>query len=176
VPEGEQASEPTQISAAVRRERSNERRDIQRAVALWQQSVSEEGSVPLLEAFNFSLMKRDWGYRFLICSDPSAESAAFVVYGLKFAQLLGLPEKATTTIPVIRQLPERYQPVFAEGCSRAMTEPAPARSSGSFSYDIKVELYRAVFLPIRLHPNWSKRLIFGSFNYRTVLSVDRIAP
>jgi len=48
--------------------------------------------------------------------------------------------------------------------------------SGSFNYDIKVELYRAVFLPIRLHPDWSKRLIFGSFNYRTVLSVDKIAP
>jgi hypothetical protein len=57
-----------------------------------------------------------------------------------------------------------------------MTEPAPARLSGSFHYDIKAELYRAVFLPIRLHPDWSKRLIFGSFNYRTVLSVDKIAP
>ena len=174
--EGEQASAPTQMSAAVHRERSNERRDIQRATALWQQSVREEGSAPLLETFDFSPMRSDWGYRFLICSDQSAETAAFVVYGSKFAQLLGLPEKVTTTIPVIRQLPERYQPVFAEGCSRAMTEPAPARSSGSFSYDIEVELYRAVFLPIRLHPNWSKRLVFGSFNYRTVLSVDRIAP
>ena len=81
--EGKQASEPTQMSAAVHRERSNERRDIQRAIALWQQSVSEEGSAPLLETFNFSSMKRDWGYRFLICSDPSAERAAFVVYGLQ---------------------------------------------------------------------------------------------
>jgi hypothetical protein len=173
--EGEQA-EPTQMSAAVHRERSNERRDIQRAIALWQQSVSEEGSAPLLETFDFSAMRRDWGYRFLICSDQSAENVAFVVYGSKFAQLLGLPEKATTITPVIRQLPERYQPVFTEGCSNAMTAPAPTRLSGSFSYDIKVELYRAVFLPIRLHPNWSKRLIFGSFNYRTVLSVDQMAP
>jgi hypothetical protein len=39
----------------------------------------------------------------------------------------------------------------------------------------KDELYRAVFLLIRLHPNWSKRLIFGSFNYRMVLSVDQKA-
>ena len=33
-----------------------------------------------------------------------------------------------------------------------MSEPSPAQMSGSFNYDIKVELYRAVFLPIRLHP------------------------
>jgi hypothetical protein len=57
-----------------------------------------------------------------------------------------------------------------------MAEPTPARFSGSVSHDFTAELYRAVFLPIRLHPNWSKRLIFGSFNSKTVLSVDRIAP
>jgi hypothetical protein len=174
--EEEQSAEPTQMSAAVHRDRSNERRDIQRAINLWRQSVGEDGGAPLLEMFDFSPMRKDWGYRFLICSDQSAENAAFVVYGLKFAQLLGLPEKATTSIPVIRQLPERYQHVFAEGCGKAMTEPAPARLSGSFNHDVKVELYRAVFLPIRLHPDWSKRLIFGSFNYRAVLSVDKIAP
>ena len=171
-----QSANPPHMSAAVHRDRSNERRDIQRAINLWQQSVGEDGGAPVLETFDFSPMRKDWGYRFLICSDQSAENAVFVVYGLKFAQLLGLPEKATTCIPVIRQLPERYQRVFAEGCGKAMTEPAPARLSGSFHYDIKAELYRAVFLPIRLHPDWSKRLIFGSFNYRTVLSVDKIAP
>jgi len=47
--------------------------------------------------------------------------------------------------------------------------------SGSFSHEFKNELYRAVFLPIRMHPNWSKWLIFGSFNYRMVLSVDQKA-
>jgi hypothetical protein len=57
-----------------------------------------------------------------------------------------------------------------------MTEPTPARFSGSVNDDFKAELYRAVFLPIILHPNWSKRLIFGSFNSKTVLSVDQKAP
>jgi hypothetical protein len=174
--EEEQSAEPTQMSAAVHRERSNERRDIQRTITLWQQSVGEDGDAPLVETFDFSPMRKDWGYRFLVCSDQSAETAAFVVYGSKFAQLLGLPERAITSIPVSNQLPERYRPVFADGCGKAMTEPAPARLSGSFHYDIKAELYRAVFLPIRLHPDWTKRLIFGSFNYRTVLSVDKIAP
>ena len=172
----DRSTEPTHMFDAVQVDRSNERRDIQRAIKLWEQSVGEGGDAPLLETFDFSPMRKDWGYRFLICSDPNAENAAFVVYGLKFAQLLGLPETAIASIPVIHQLPERYRTIFAEGCSKAMTEPAPARLSGSFSYDIKVELYRAVYLPIRLHPDWSKRLIFGSFNYRTVLSVDKIAP
>ena len=42
-----------------------------------------------------------------------------------------------------------------------MTDSAPARFSGAFYYDFQVELYRGVFLPIRLHPNWCKLLIFG---------------
>jgi hypothetical protein len=169
-------TEPERASVGVRRERPNERRDIQRAINLWQKHVAEGGGPPLLATFDFSPMRGDWGHRFLICSEPSANSAAFIIHGLKFAQLLGLPEKVTSSTPLLHQLPERYRPVFVEGCSRAMSEPAPAQFSGSFDYDFKDELYRAVFLPIILHPNWSKRLIFGSFNSKTVLSVDRKAP
>jgi hypothetical protein len=169
-------TEPERASPGVRRERPNERRDIQRALNLWQKHVSEDGGPPILATFDFSPMRGDWGHRFLICSEPSANSAAFIIYGLKFAQLLGLPEKVTSSTPVVHQLPERYRPVFVEGCSRAMSETAPAQFSGSFDYDFKDELYRAVFLPIILHPNWSKRLIFGSFNSKTVLSVERKAP
>jgi hypothetical protein len=57
-----------------------------------------------------------------------------------------------------------------------MSDAVPTRFSGAFNYDFQVELYRGVFLPIRMHPNWSKWLIFGSFNYRVALSVDRVAP
>jgi hypothetical protein len=57
-----------------------------------------------------------------------------------------------------------------------MTDSAPAPFSAAFYYDFQVELYRGVFLPIRLHPNWCKLLIFGSFNYQIALSVDRVAP
>jgi hypothetical protein len=172
----DRTAEPKEVCAAVHQERPNERRDIQRAINLWQKHASQDGGPPFLATFDFSSMRGDWGHRFLICSDQTVEIAAFVIYGLKFAQLLGLPEKVTISTPLIHQLPERYRPVFVEGCSKAMTEPSPARFNGSFSHDFKAELYRAVFLPIRLHPNWSKRLIFGSFNYRTVLSVDQIAP
>ena len=109
------------------------------------------------------------------CSDQAVENAAFVAYGLKFAELLGLPETVTAITPLNRQIPERYCPLFAEGCRNAMDKQVPARFSGSFEHDIQAELFRAVFLPIRLQPGWSKWLIFGSFNCRTVLSVDRIA-
>jgi hypothetical protein len=153
----------------------NERRDVQRTINLWQRQVSPDGAAPLLTSFDFSAMKGDWGNRFLICSDQTVENAAFVMYGMSFAQLLDLPNKVAAIVPLMLQIPERYRPVFAEGCVKAQTEPAPARFSGSFSYEFKNELYRAVFLPIRMHPNWSKRLIFGSFNYRMVLSVDQKA-
>ena len=119
-------------------------------------------------------MKGDWVHRFLICSDQAVENAAFVAYGLKFAELLGLPETVTAIIPLNRQIPERYCPLFAEGCRNAMDKQMPARFSGSFEHDIQAELFRAVFLPIRLQPTWSKWLIFGSFNCRTVLSVDKV--
>jgi hypothetical protein len=173
--EEEQTADSKHVSAEVHPERLNDRRDIQRAINLWQKHVSEDGGPPLVATFDFSSMQGDWGHRFLICSEPSTNSAAFVIYGLKFAQLLDLPEKVTISVPVIHQLPERYRPVFAEGCTKAMTQQTPARLSGSFDYDFKAELYRAVFLPIMLHPNWSKRLIFGSFNFKTVLSVDQKA-
>jgi hypothetical protein len=153
----------------------NERRDVQRAISLWQRHISPDGRAPLLTSFDFSAMKGGWGNRFLICSDQGVENAAFVMYGMNFAQLFDLPEKITTIAPLMQQIPVRYRPVFAEGCSKALIEPEPAQLSGSFSFEFKNELYRAVFLPIRIHPNWSKRLIFGSFNYTMVLTVDKKA-
>jgi hypothetical protein len=111
----EPLTEPEHASAEVRREGPNERRDIQRAINLWQKHVAEDGGVPLLATFDFSPMRGDWGHRFLICSEPSANSAAFVIYGLKFAQLLGLPDKVIISTPLIHQIPERYRAVFVEG-------------------------------------------------------------
>ena len=163
-----------QTSASL--ERSSERRDIQRAINFWQRNVSDDDAPPLLATFDFSSMKGNWDHRFLTCSDLTVENAAFVMYGDKFAQQLNLPEKVQAIAPMLQQIPERYRSIFREGCSKAMTDSIPARFSGAFNYDFQVELYRGVFLPVRLHPNWSKRLIFGSFNYRTALAVDRVAP
>jgi hypothetical protein len=165
-----------QLPANVDREPSRERRDIQRAIDLWQQNVSDEGFPPPFAAFDFSPMKGDWGNRFLICSDRTVENSAFVIYGPQFAQLLELPNKAILSIPAIEQVPDRYRPLFNAGCIKAIAQQAPARLSGSFKHDFKVELYRAIFMPIILQRSWLKQLIFGSFNYRIVLSVDQTAP
>jgi hypothetical protein len=152
----------------------DERRDAGRASEHWLRNAGEH-RVPFLATFDFASIKGDWAHRFLICADQNIEDAAFVAYGESFAKLLGLPERVTAVVPLSQQVPERYLPVFVEGCGNAMKQ-LPARLSGSFEYDFTAELYRAVFLPIRLHQSWSKWLIFGSFNCRTVLSVDRKAP
>ena len=163
-------------SKIIPRERAKERRDVQRTIDLWKGNMAEGSALPDVGTFDFSPMRQDWGHRFLICSDLNLENAAFVMYGAQLARLLAVPEKVLAVVPLFQQIPERYRPIFAEGCSKAMTQAAPARCSGTFNYDFQVELYRAVFLPIRLHPSWSKRLIFGSLSYRKVLSIDRTAP
>jgi hypothetical protein len=163
-------------SQRVQRRSSSERRDDRRTFEHWLRHASGDHRIPLLATFDFASIKSDWSHRFLICTDRHPESAAFVAYGSTFAELLSLPEKITAIIPLNQQIPERYRPLFAEGCSNAMSKQVPARFSGSFEHDFTAELFRAVFLPIRLHPSWSKWLIFGTFNCRTVLSVDNKGP
>jgi len=150
-----------------------ERRDIRRVLEHWVQHASSDDGIPALDNFDFASIKRDWSHRFLICTDQNAEDAAFLAYGPTFAAQLGLPETVTAIVPLNAQLPERYRSLFAEGCENAMTERLPARFSGAIEHYFTVELFRAVFLPIRLHPSWSKWLIFGSFNCRTVLATDQ---
>jgi hypothetical protein len=167
---------PTGLGAwsnGLAREQPDERRDIQRTINLWRRHVTDDGLPPLLSTCDVSAMKGDWGHRFLICSDPSIENAAFIIYGIKLAELLDLPARVTASIPLLQLVPERYRPVFTDGCRKSMTESAPAKFSGSSSRNSKAELYRAVFLPIRLHPNWSKRLVFGSFNYRIISATQK---
>jgi len=43
---------------------------------------------------------------------------------MNFAELLDLPHKVTAIVPLVQQIPERYGPVFADGCIKALTEPA----------------------------------------------------
>ena len=145
-----------------------EQRDVQRALSHWQRNTWSNDCIPLLDTLDFSSMRRDWDYRFLICGDRAVENAVFVTYGAKFAHLIGLPERPVTTRPFIEQIPETYREMFMEGYSKVMTETVPVTLKGTFSYGSNFELFRAVFMPIMLQPNWSKQLAFGSFNCRTV--------
>lgn len=162
------------FSDARRLSTEHDRRDAGRAAEHWLRNASGN-RVPLLATFDFSSIRGDWAHRFLICTDQDVENAAFVAYGTEFAQRLGLPPQVTAVVPLREQVPPRYLPLFVEGCSNVLKQ-LPARFSGSFEHGHTVELFRAVFLPIRLHESWSKWLIFGSFNCRTVLSVDRRGP
>jgi hypothetical protein len=157
-----QSDLPTELKLADPRER----RDVQRAIELWRRNTWGDDSIPFAETFDFSSMRGDWGHRFLICGGHAAEEAVFVTYGSKFAQVLGLPDKAQTTPPFIEQLPKPYREMFSEGYGKAMIESSPVTLKGTFSYEAKLEFYRAVFMKIMLQPNWSKQLIFGSFNCR----------
>jgi len=150
---------------------SGERRDVQRAIDHWRQNTWGEGCVPLLDTFDFSPMRGEWGSRFLICGSYEVEAAVFVTYGSGFAELLDLPEEPVTNIPFIRQIPKPCRTMFSDGYSKAILESSPVTLEGTFRFEANAELYRAAFMPIMLRPSWSKLLIFGSFNCRSLTAV-----
>jgi hypothetical protein len=156
------------LASQQKRAGSRNRRDVERTIEQWQLNAQGSHRVPHLDTFDFSPMRGDWGYRFLICGDQAVENSVFVTYGSRLAQLLGLPERAETTIPFVQQVPEIYRDMLAEGYSKAITELTSVTFKGTFSHGSNFELFRAVFLPIILYPGWSKQLIFGSFNCRAV--------
>jgi hypothetical protein len=142
----------------------SERRDVELAIEHWQRNTSGEGCIPSLDRFDFSSMRADWGHRFLLCGDQAIEHSVFIAYGSGFARLLRLPAKPVTVIPFIKQIPEPYRAMFSEGYSKATIELSPVMFDGTFRLATSAELFRAVFMPIMLRPNWS----IGSFNCRAV--------
>ena len=148
-----------------------ERRDVELAIQHWQRNTWGADCVPLLDTFDFSSMKAGWGHRFLVCGGLAVETSAFVTYGPAFARLLGLSQKPVTTVPFIMQLPEACREMFAEGYGKAMIESSPVTLEGTLGAGAGAQLFRAVFMPIMLQPNWSKQLIYGSFNCRPARAV-----
>lgn len=144
---------------------AGESRDTECATALWYQNAPKAG-LPAVSAFDFSRLTSDWSYRFLIAGDEVVEDAVFLVYGPRFARLLGLPQKPLHHVPVIKQIPPRYRALFAEGYGEAFTQRAPARFSGAaVRADGQAELYRAAFMPVQ-GAQASTCLMLGTFNYR----------
>jgi hypothetical protein len=146
---------------------AGELRDTELAIAFWHQKASEFGGLPPLTAFDFSRMiSGAWCYRFVIHVDAVAGEPAFLIYGSRFAQLLELPEKPISGVPITRQLPGRYLPLFAEGCSDAVAQAVPVRFSGAVVDYGQIELYRAAFMPLATQTNSSMQVVFGTFNRR----------
>jgi hypothetical protein len=170
------ASEDTNDVPAIKRAWIvGEQRDTERAVTLWHNKASATGGPPPITAFDLSRLTGDWGHRFLISTDKIVEDSVFLIYGSPFARLLELPETPLSFTPMVEQLPERYRPLFGEGCVEAITEAAPARFSGAVVHHGKIEFYRAVFMPCKLNASSWRPLIFGSFNYRVAPRVSASA-
>ncbi len=146
---------------------AGELRDTELAITFWHQKASEFGGLPPLTAFDFSQMIGGaWSHRFVICDDPVAGEPAFLIYGSRFAHLLELPEEPIRGVPITRQLPGRYLPLFTEGRSEAIVQSAPVRLSGAVVDYGQIELYRAAFMPLATRPNSSMQVVFGTFNRR----------
>ena len=159
---------PTQLKLvppAARPGRSSKPCDVQGAIEHWYRNTWGKDCVPFLDTFDFSPLKGDWGHHFLICGGPAIEQSVFVTYGSKFAQLLGLPARAITKIPFIRQIHEPYRDMLIEGYKQARTASAPVILEGTFDMAPEFE-FEAVFMPIMLQPHWSKQLILGSLDFR----------
>ena len=61
-----QPSGPQHLSAA-QPSSPRDRRAVRRAIEHWLRNTWSADSIPLLDTFDFSPMRGDWGQRFLIC-------------------------------------------------------------------------------------------------------------
>jgi hypothetical protein len=169
-PSRDGGSAASDVPAEVRRpetELVGELRDTELAISLWRRKAAEFGGLPPPEAFDFSRMIGGaWSHRFVICADAVLGELSFPIYGSRFAQLLELPEEPISGIPITRQLPGRYLPLFTEGCRDAIAYAAPIRLSGAVLDYGQIELYRAAFMPLAMRQNSSMQLVFGTFNRR----------
>ena len=147
-----------------------DRREAERLIAYWEGKLAELGGVVTIAGLDLAAAdSRDWSNRFLISVDPAVERSALVLYGPKFAQLLGLPAEPRKDRPMTRQLPRRYIDLFLRGCAEAQQEMAPVRLEGEIERaDGRIEQYRAIFIPVGVKPNSLTCFAFGAFNSRVL--------
>jgi hypothetical protein len=157
---------------------AGERREAERAITYWEQEAIRLGHPPTLLTFNsVDMTSEKWAYRFILSVDPIgsrtrasedrpiAENWAFIFCGAKFATLLNLPKGRN--VSVIQQLPARFLPVFTKGCTDAISLGIPVRMQGAVEReDGRQELYRAVFIGLRVRLHGLTHLVFGAFNCR----------
>jgi hypothetical protein len=153
-----------------------ERRETERAITYWEQEAIRLGHPPTLLTFNsVEMTSEKWAYRFILSVDPIesrtrasegrpiAENWRFIFCGDRFAALLNLPK--SRHISMIQQLPARFLPVFTKGCNDAISRGVPVRMQGAVEReDGRQELYRAVFMGLRVRPHGLTHFVFGAFN------------
>jgi len=148
------------------------RREAERLMAYWEKKLEELGGVVTIAGLDLAAADgREWSNRFLISVDPMVERSALLLYGPKFAQLLGLPAQPRTDLPMMRQLPRRYVDLFQRGCAEAQRQMIPVRLEGEIERaDGRIEQYRAIFIPVAIKPNALTCFAFGAFNSRVIES------
>jgi len=161
-------SVPDRVEASSETAPIRERRELERAIAYWEQKVTRWGPRPKLMRLDSAEMStEEWAYRFIIAVDSIVDNYALLFYGPKFAALLDLPAKPDHCIPMVEQLPARYVPLFTKGCCDATSLGVPVRIEGAVAReDGRRELYRAVFIASGVKPNGPMQLAFGAFNCR----------
>jgi hypothetical protein len=146
-----------------------DRREAERAVAYWEAKIEALGEATISVLDLAQIDDEDWANRFLIAIDEKIERSVLLMYGSRFARLLGLPAKAQTDRPLERQLPRRFAEVFLRGCREIPTQTDPLRLEGEIERDGgRIEQYRAVFIPVKVASGSRTRFAFGAFNSRVV--------
>jgi hypothetical protein len=147
-----------------------DRREAERLMAYWEEKLKELGGVVTLAGLDLAAAdSREWSNRFLIAVDPVAERSALMLYGPKFAELMGLPAEPRKDLPMMRQLPRRHVDLFLRGCAEAQQTLAPVRLEGEIERaDGRIEQYRAIFIPVGVKPNSLTCFAFGAFNNRII--------
>ncbi|HLY47070.1 MAG TPA: hypothetical protein VKQ73_15920 [Stellaceae bacterium] len=147
-----------------------DRRESERAIAHWEEKQRELGGEATVAALDLgSIDSPQWANRFLIAADPVIERSLLLLYGGKFAELLELPERARTDLPIVRQLPARFAELFLRGCSEIRKAAAAVRLEGEVARDDgRIEQYRAGFVSVGVRPRALTWLAFGAFNSRVV--------
>src|SRR5205085_11995572 len=136
---------PEHVATVVQAQTAREQRDVQRTMEHWRRNTWGPDCIPLLDTFDFSPMRGDWGYRFLICGDGTPENAVFVTYGPKLAQLLGLPERAVVARPFVEQIPESYRSTFVEGYRKAVMGNGTCHSQGYVQRKLNICTFQSGF-------------------------------
>ena len=146
------------------------RREAERLMAYWEGKLKELGGVVTIAGIDLTgTDRREWSNRFLISIDLVVERSALVLYGPKFAQLLGLPARPRADLPMMRQLPRRYVDLFLRACGEVQQEMVPVRLEGEIERaDGRIEQYRAIFIPVGVKPHSLTCFAFGAFNNRIV--------
>ena len=167
-------TEPSGISGAAgwrrRAPGGRDRGESERAIAHWEEKQRELGGEATVAALDLGSIDRpEWANRFLIAADPVIEQSLLLLYGGKFAELLGLPERARTDLPIVRQLPARFANLFLGGCGEIRKVAAAVRLEGALARDDgRIEQFRAGFVPVGVGPRALTWLVFGAFDSRVV--------